>query len=127
MTCLYGALPILEKVRLFIMSIYYLIRIGQTTSLDEVFRSNSNLKPAFLQFATLFTISLVSCPYSRWQIPLKPIFLGQIQSYKKSDSKLTEVQHNQLFENMILVIILQNQALFTKQEVVTIMILATVD
>lgn len=103
-----GSLPILEKVRLFVMLIYYLTRIGQMQPLDEIFKANESLKPIFLQFASLFTIALISCPYNKWQIALKPIFLGQIQSYRKNDSKFTEVQHNQMFENMILTMILQN-------------------
>jgi hypothetical protein len=73
-----GSLPILEKVRLFVMSIFYLIKVGHTQAMEEMIKSNPDLKLVFLQFVSLFTIALISCPYNRWQIALKPIFLGQI-------------------------------------------------
>lgn len=43
-----GNLPILEKIRMFIMSIHYLIKVGNTTPIEEMLKANTDLKPVFL-------------------------------------------------------------------------------
>lgn len=47
----------------------------------EALDAREDNRALFLQMVTLYTIGVVACPYDVWKTNLRPIFMGQIESY----------------------------------------------
>jgi hypothetical protein len=55
----------LEKLRLFVTMLQYMLKEGHATSFDEAVKPEEN-KKVFLQYAMLFSIALLASAHDHW-------------------------------------------------------------